>query len=80
MYMKEFSNLWQAIGFRYVVILIFAGILWLIFQFVFEEITKIHMGIAAIIAIILSPRMKTIKNQDETVYQMKWWGFKFLKI
>lgn len=78
--MKEYSNMWQAIGIRYLIILIFAGILWLIFQFVFDEITKLHMGIAAIIAIVLSPKMKTLKSQDSTVYQMKWWGFKYFKI
>lgn len=77
--MKTYTNLWYAVGFRYLVILILAGILWLIFQFVFEEITKLHMGIAAIIAIVLSPRMKTIKNQNETLYQMKWWGFKYFR-
>ena len=77
--MKTYTNLWQAVGFRYLVILILAGILWLIFQSVFDEITKLHMGIAAVIAIVLSPRMRTIKNQNRTEYQMKWWGFKYLK-
>ena len=78
--MKIFTNLWSAIGFRYLVILIFAVISWIVFQFIFEEITKIHMGIAAIIAIILSPRIKTIKSQNQTTYHMKWWAFKFIKI
>jgi hypothetical protein len=75
--MKTYTNLWKAVGFRYVVILVIAAILWLAFQFIFEEITKLLMGIAAIIAIVLSPRMKTIKNQTETLYQLKWWGFKY---
>lgn len=75
--MKIYTNLWSAVGFRYFIILLLAGLLWLIFQFVFEEITKLHMGIAAIIAIVLSPRMKTIKSQNETQYHMKWWGFKY---
>lgn len=78
--MKTYTSFWQALGIRYLIILILAGILWLIFQFIFEEITKLHMGIAAIIAILLSPRMKTLKNQNERLYQMKWWGFKYIKI
>lgn len=78
--MKTYKNLWSAIGFRYLVILIFAGILWLIFQSIFDEITKVHMGVAAVIAIVLSPKMRTIKTQEGTTYQMKWWAYKFIKI
>lgn len=77
--MKTYTNFWQALGFRYLIILVLAGVLWFLFQLVFEEITKLHMGIAAIIAISLSPRMKKINTQQDTVYQMKWWGFKYFK-
>lgn len=77
--MKTYTNFWQALGFRYLIIIVLAGVLWFLFQLVFEEITKLHMGIAAIIAISLSPRMKKINTQQDTVYQMKWWGFKYFK-
>lgn len=74
---KEYTSATNAILTRFSIIFALSILGWLIAEIFIEELDRLHFGIIAIAAILLSPRYSSYTQEDQKIHCLKWWGFKY---
>ncbi len=76
---KEYTSATNAILTRFTIIFALSILGWLITELFVEELDRIHFGIIAVAAILLSPKYSSYTKQSQKIHCLKWWGFKYLE-
>ena len=76
---KEYTSATNAISIRFAIIFALSILGWLMTDFFVEDLDRLHFGVIAVIAILLSPRYSSYTKQSQKIHCLKWWGFSVLR-